>query len=218
MKQNVIHKIRNGLTVLLTFFILHSSFFIFTACSDTWDDHYDPSLAASDKTLLQLVESDAQLSDVLKVLKVTHVYNHAKRTNITYADLLNADQSLTVWAPKNNTFNVDSLLNECQTAKGDSMVSRHFVMNHISHNLYNMGVGAEGQNVLLLNDKQTPITSERIKNASIVANAFNLPAKNGLLHVREFALRHYSAVDALKHLDVFIDAPVELVRFGTKYL
>ena len=69
MKQNVIHKIRNGLTMLLTFFVLHSSFFIFTACSDEWDDHYDPALAASDKTLLQLVESDAQLSDFLKVLR-----------------------------------------------------------------------------------------------------------------------------------------------------
>ena len=205
MKQNVIHKIRNGLMMLLTFFVLHSSFFIFTACSDEWDDHYDPALAASDKTLLQLVESDAQLSDFLKVLRATHVYNYAKRTNISYADLLNADQSLTVWAPKNGTFNVDSLLSECQTAKGDSMVSRHFVMNHVSHNLYNMGTGASGQNVLLLNDKQTPITSQGIKNATIVPGFYNIPAKNGLLHVIDDDVRYsYSVYEGLTTISNYL--------------
>lgn len=219
MKQHVIHKIRNGLTMVLTCFILHSSFFIFTSCSDTWDDHYDPALAASDKTLLQLVESDAQLSDFLKVLKVTHVYNYAKRTNITYADLLNADQSLTVWAPKNSTFNVDSLLRECQTAKGDSMVARHFVMNHISHNLYNMGASANGENVLLLNDKQTPITAERIKNASIVGGSFNLPAKNGLLHVIDDDVRYsYNVYEGITTINDYLHLGSYLKSFEKQEL
>ncbi len=150
-------------------------------CSDAWDDHYDPSVASS-QSLYELVKESPDLSDFLKVLQATHVYNNAKRTNVTYADLLNADQTLTVWAPQNGTFDVDALLAECQTEKGDSAVARRFVMNHITHNLYTINSSTQ-TSVLMLNDKELPLTPTGLKNAEMVANRYNVPATNGLLHV-----------------------------------
>ena len=38
------------------------------------------------------------------------------------------------------------------------------------------------------------------------------PVDGRLPHIREFALRHHGPVDGLEHLDVFLDAPIHLLR------
>lgn len=151
-------------------------------CSDSWNEHYDMADANGTESLLQLVENNPQLSDFLSLLEATHTYNNNHRTSVTYADLLNADQTLTVWAPVNGTFNIDSLLALCQTEQGDSTVGQHFVMNHIAHNLYNMNVATK-EDVKMLNDKYLKLNSKALYNASVLPNEYNLPATNGLLHI-----------------------------------
>lgn len=153
-----------------------------SSCSDTWDEHYDVAGANGTSSILQLVKDNPQLSDFLSVLQKTHIYNNNHRTKVTFSDLLDADQTLTVWAPVNDTFNVDSLLTLCETQKGDSTVGLHFVMNHIAHNLYNMNVETN-EHVKMLNDKYLTLGSKSIFNANVVEDMYNLPAKNGLLHV-----------------------------------
>ncbi len=162
--------------------IIAGAAWTFTACSDSWDDHYDVAETNGTESIYQLIKDNPQLSDFMKVLEATHIYNNSKRTPVSYAQLVNADQTLTVWAPVNGTFNVDSLLQICQTAKGDSVVSRHFVMNHIAHNLYNMNAETS-ENVRMLNDKFLKLTPKSLYNASVVGNDYNIPALNGLLHV-----------------------------------
>ncbi len=152
-----------------------------SSCSDTWDEHYDVAGANGKSSILQLVKEN-QLSDFVSVLQKTHVYNNNHRTKVSFADLLNADQALTVWAPVNGTFNVDSLLELCETQQGDSTVGLHFVMNHIAHNLYNMNAETN-EDVKMLNDKYLALGSKTFFNANVVEDAYNLPAKNGLLHV-----------------------------------
>ena len=148
-----------------------------TSCSDTWDEHYDEDLIPSDKTLLELIQENDELSDFLKVLQVTHLYNNNHSTPITYADLLGVDQSLTVWAPKNGTFKCDSLLNECLTQAGDSMIGQHFVGNHIAHTLYNAD-DKSVSDILMMNNKQVLESQFNVDPAM-----HNMPAKNGLLHI-----------------------------------
>ena len=109
-----------------------------SSCSDTWDDHYDKAEVNGTESIYDMIDTNPQLSDFMSVLKRTHIYLNNRRTSVTYADLVKADQALTVWAPVNGTFNIDSLLNLCATEQGDSTVGNHFVMNHIAHNLYNM--------------------------------------------------------------------------------
>lgn len=154
----------------------------FQSCSDTWSDHFDMEGTNGNATLLQLVENNPQLSDFHAVLKATHVYNNNHRTGVAFADLLGSDQTLTVWAPVNGSFNVDSLLELCQTEKGDSAVGLHFVMNHVAHNLYNMNVETNEQ-VKMLNNKFLLLGAKTLNEASVKENNYNLPATNGLLHV-----------------------------------
>lgn len=173
------------------------------SCSDAWDDHYDQSGDNPTTTLLEYVEAQPQLSDFLALLKATHVYNNNHSTRVTFADLLGSDQSLTVWAPVNGSFNADSLLELCQTAQGDSIVGQHFVMNHIAHNLYNMN-GQTEQDVLMLNNKYLPLGATSLYNAAIIGDNKNLQAKNGLLHVVDKGVQYtYNVYEALTSLPEF---------------
>lgn len=149
---------------------------VLTSCSDEWDDHYDENRMPSDQTLLELIQADNELSDFLQVLQSAHLYNNNHSTPVTYAELLGADQSLTVWAPKNGTFNRDSIINECLTQKGDSMIGQHFLGNHIAHTLYD--ANATTKPILMMNNKEV-LGSQFNVNPS----EYNIPAKNGLLHV-----------------------------------
>lgn len=179
-----------------------------SSCSDAWDDHYAQSDEAPTITLLECVKAQPQLSDFLAVLNKTHVYNNNHITSVTFADLLDADQALTVWAPVNGTFNVDSLLDLCETVKGDSTVGQHFVMNHIAHNLYNLNA-ATNQNVLMLNNKYLPVNGTSLYNATTMAGKVNMPATNGLLHiVNEDAQYTYNIYEALTSMQ-------EFTHFGT---
>lgn len=172
---------RRGVRLLAASFLLFAGgvggSLLMTSCSDTWDEHYDENRMPSDQTLLDLVSSDSELSDFLKVLKSAHLYNNNHSTPITYAELLGADQSLTVWAPKNGTFDCDSLIKQCMTQQGDSMVGQHFLGNHIAHTLYTAETDA-GKSVLMMNNKQ--VTGRLF---DVIQNKSNQPAKNGLLHV-----------------------------------
>jgi len=156
---------------------------LLVGCSDAWDDHYNNTeQAAATESLLQRIKQNAELSDFLRVCQATHLYNNMHSTPVTYAELLDADQTLTVWAPLNGTFNVDSLLELCQTAQGDSTVGLHFVANHVSRNLYNMN-SATSESVKMLNDKYLPLTAQKFFTSSVVSGNYNIPASNGVLHV-----------------------------------
>lgn len=188
------------------------------SCSDSWDDHYDMQDANGTASLLQLVTEDAQLSDFLSLLEATHVYNNNHRTLVTYADLLDADQTLTVWAPLNGTFNADSLLALCQTEQGDSTVGQHFVKNHIAHNLYNMNAQTD-ESVKMLNDKFLALTSRSVYNASVVGSRYNIPATNGLLHVVDDDAQYtYNIYEGLTSMAEFDHIGPFLARFEKQEL
>lgn len=176
------------------------------SCTDTWDDHYGVAEDFSTTTLLDRVQEKPQLSNFLSVLQKTHVYNNNHATSVTFAELLGADQALTVWAPVNGTFNADSLLQLCQTAKGDSTVGQHFVMNHIAHNLYNMS-GQEVQEVLMLNNKYLPLHGNALYNANVIPENYNLSSANGLLHVVsddvEYTYNIYEALTSMQEFEHF---------------
>lgn len=174
-----------------------------SGCTGTWDDHYGEEADLPTVTLLELIQKQPQLSNFLTLLQKTHVYNNNHATGVTFADLLGADQALTVWAPVNGTYNADSLLDLCQTAEGDSTVGQHFVMNHIAHNLFNMNEQTK-ENVQMLNNKYLPLLSNALYNATIVPENSNLPAKNGLLHVvRDDVQYTYNIYEALTSMEEF---------------
>lgn len=181
----------------------------FVSCSDTWDDHYDERPASADKTLLQLIKEDSSLSDFLQLLQNTHLYNNNHRTNVTYADLLDCDQSLTVWAPKNGTFDIESLLKECVTEQGDSMTGQHIVGNHIAHTLFlSTKLDTQLGYIRMHNNKQ--IVIEDMPSCL----STDIPARNGLLNIVGEALPYsYNLYECLTSMD----NTAHIGRFLKKY-
>lgn len=159
-------------------FILHSPLLI--SCQD-WDDHYDGQnmSVGGEQTLWQQLSSHSELSDFCEVIQETKVFRMHKKTPVSYADLLNSGQSFTVVAPVNGTFNKDSLLQLVQTAQGDSVAERFFVLNHLSRSL--SSIGPETKTMLLLNRKHVTLENGAIEGVTI--NHSNQHAKNGVLHI-----------------------------------
>lgn len=160
-----------------TFFIIPASFLV--SCTE-WDDHYEGDhLGTVDQTLWQQLKSNTQLSDFCQVLEQTKIFRMHKKTPVSYADLLNSGQSFTVVAPVNGTFNKDSLLQLVQTAQGDSVVERFFVLNHLSRSL--SSIEQDNKKMLLLNKKHVTMEDGSIEGVNLTS--YNLRAKNGILHV-----------------------------------
>lgn len=189
-----------------------------SSCSDTWDDHYDKAEVNGTESIYDMIDTNPQLSDFMSVLKRTHIYLNNRRTSVTYADLVKADQALTVWAPVNGTFNIDSLLNLCATEQGDSTVGNHFVMNHIAHNLYNMNQTTD-ERVKMLNDKFLHLTPTALYNAEVIPGQYNLPALNGLLHiVDDEAWYTYNIYEGVTSMDDFAHIGDFLKRYEKQEL
>ena len=166
-----------------------------TACSD-WDDHYDGAGATegSNLTLWQQLQQRPELSDFCQVLQETKVFRMHKKTSVSYADLLDSGQLFTVVAPVNGSFNRDSLLQLVQTNQGDSVVSKFFVLNHLSRSLSSIK-DAPGQ-MLLLNYKHVSTQPGSIQGVSV--REANRHAKNGVLHITERPLPYeYNLYEAL---------------------
>ena len=156
-----------------------------TACSE-WDDHYEEPVTQTggQQTLWQTIQQAPELSDFSEVLSKTMVLRQHRKTDISYADLLNGSQTYTVLAPVNGTFNKDSVLALLETDKGDSMVVRSFVGNHLSFSLTNDT--EQPTDFFLLNTKRVSIGNGQVMGVNLKKK--NMRAKGGILHVLETSL------------------------------
>ena len=156
-----------------------------TACSE-WDDHYEApvSQAESGLTLWQTMQQHPELSDFCEVLSKTMVLKQHKKTTVSYADLLNGAQTFTVLAPVNGSFNKDSVLNLLATDKGDSMVVRSFVGNHLTYSMVNSN--EKPSEFFLLNTKRATIGGGQALGVNV--KQANVKAKGGILHVLQNTL------------------------------
>ena len=170
-----------------------------TACSD---DHFDvkglSGIEGSSTTIWEsIVAQDSILSDARSILERTHVMvdERDKKASLTYAEWLNQPMEITVWLPKNNTFNEEkeyflSLLDKADSLRQDSLalslrleyqVVSQFVKNHIS--LFN-STNAVDNEVRLLNSKNCTFdrSADKFNGVSYDPNltTFN---RNGALYV-----------------------------------
>ena len=157
------------------------------ACTD-WDDHYDGELAeGGSMTLWEQMQQRPELSDFCEVLEHTKLFRMHKKTNASYAEILNSGQSFTVMAPVNGTFDKQAYIDQTATDKGDSIVEKFFVLNHIARSA-NSVTSAE-KNILMMNNKRASLSLDGINNVKIKEN--NLHAKNGILHIVSEKLPYY---------------------------
>lgn len=157
-------KFKNNLNKLVAASILLSGI-LCSACSDTWDDHYDSTTQnAADKTLWEAIESRSDLQSFAKYLKETG-----------YDKILNSSQMYTVWAP---TGQIDT------TGMSSNDILKEVVQNHIARYAYS-ATPSLSTKVLMLNNKIMTFAQAAqgysFSDASLSSQ--NIIAKNGILHI-----------------------------------
>lgn len=174
-KQSIISKMTSTITLIGYCLLV----IVAVSCTD-WSDHYEPTIeGGGNATLWEQMQANPQLSDFCQVLDKTRLFRMHRKTEVSYAQLLNSGQAFTVIAPVNGTFNKDSLLRLVETAPGDSMVEKSFIFNHLSRMTTSMK--SEPQTLHLLNGKNVVVTETTINGVPIITP--NQRAANGVVHV-----------------------------------
>ena len=166
-------KFKHGMSMALA---VLSAMFINTACTEDWNDHYDDNgTNASRTSILDIVKSDADLSNFSAVVEA-----------LGCADsLLNQSRVYTLWAPVNEYVNKDSLLAEIENGNRDKVLNR-FVESHIANFKYAASDSMKADNyMLLLNEKMVPFCGNYSDGYTFDGMAVvekNIPAFNGIVH------------------------------------
>ena len=151
----------------------------FTACTDTWDNHYQATQqGAHEGTLWQALKGNSNFSNFASVLEATG-----------YDKSLGSSQVFTVFAPTNDQFSSEqaaALINSYNQQKGsvsddDNTVIKEFVRNHIA--LYNHSVSSSTNDTLvMMNGKYAPLSGTSVAGSPIVASDVNGLYDNGVLY------------------------------------
>lgn len=187
------------------------------SCSD-WDDHYEAGTATggSNLTLWQQMKQNPQLSDFCQVLESTKIVRMHRKTGVSYAEMLDGGQSFTVVAPVNGTFNRDSLVRLTETFRGDSVVEKTFVLNHISRSTTSMQ--GEGGRMLMLNQKKISLLTADSTIDGIRLQRGNIHTRNGVLHITQRPLPyHLNLFEALCDLPQLSGIGDEMRKFNEDY-
>lgn len=156
-----------------------------TACSD---DHFeiDPEVAGR-ATLWENIQSNPELSEFADILaNATYSKNENNATVQTYADLFNTEQTFTVWAPKNGSFDYNyykELLND-KTQAGNYKVEKELIRNNMTRFTHLLN-GNDSTLLDLFNSKTAWFDCSKgtFGNKKIVKS--NIGATNGVLHITE---------------------------------
>lgn len=151
-----------------------------SACTDTVDDHYAVSEGVAKASLWEQILAQPDLKDFARVLEQVHYYtDQTKPTSNTYKDILQQNNKVTVWAPVDGSFNVDSVL-AC-IEQDEYSVDHRFVRNHLNTFVRNLS-GNKVDSITMLNSKMNVLNSAEQKFKDINLLEYNIPATNGVLH------------------------------------
>lgn len=171
-------------------------FFGLTGCTD---DHFDiqPATASGANTVWQNIKANPELSSFATILERTKVMKNEldRGDKQTFAELLNQPQELTVWAPKNGTFNAEEYLERLDNADAvresdpitamrlDYEVANQFARNHIAR--FNYEAISGNQQVRMMNAKlyNYDATAGKFNGVTIDAENADIVSSNGMLHV-----------------------------------
>jgi hypothetical protein len=151
-----------GIIPLSIFIVL----LVTAACTEEWEEHYDEtSFDLPEVTVNGYLKDKPELSTFYNMLEITG-----------YDNVLDASQSYTVWAPKNDALSELDL--------SDTELVSKTVKNHIARSRITTS-GVDNSFIRMLNSKYVSFAKEQSGytfGENYISNA-NQPAKNGLIHV-----------------------------------
>ncbi len=175
-----------------------------TACSDTWDEHYESlgdSSGMHDGTLWQAIKSNPELSNFASVIE-----------GCDFARYLDGSQVFTVFAPTNDQFSqseAQALIADYQQQVADKVVEedntvlKEFIQNHVA--LYNYSVSSASEDsVTLMNGKYAVLKSTDIDGVKLLTK--NQLYGNGVLYTLEKPVSYLSNVFEYIRKDADLDS------------
>ena len=150
------------------------------------DDHFDinPEVTGR-KTLWENISTNEQLTEFADLLqRINYSKSEGVTTVETYADLFNGNQTFTVWAPKNGSFDYakyDELL-KSGLPEDAYKVEQELVRNSMTRFSHLM-VGSDSVRLLMFNGKSVFFNKQKatIKGQSVITP--NIGSTNGVLHI-----------------------------------
>lgn len=166
---------------------------LFTSCRE-WDEHYDAGSAvegSATATIWENITANPNLSQFAALVQ-----------KAGYDELLKSTQTLTVWAPLNDTFDYEALMSE-----SNETLRKEFVQNHIARNNYPAS-GQIGWSVSMLNLKHLVFEGNGNYTMDGIAVAQpNVASANGVLHALNGKLQFRSNIlESLNNKDFPIDS------------
>ena len=159
-----------------------------TGCAD---DHFDVSSEVTGRlTIWQQIESDPQLSEFASILKrINYSKSEGSVTSQSYADMLNHDQTFTLWIPANGTFDYakyDSLITK-GTTESLYKVEKELVRNSMVRYSHVLN-GTESTQLELFNDKTAIFDCANSTMGGKSITRSNIGCSNGVVHVLDGAM------------------------------
>ncbi len=160
------------------------------ACTD---DHFDidPSVSGR-QTLWESISGNEDLSEFADLLSRVH-YSKSEgiQTEETYASLFNSNQTFTIWAPKNGTFDYakyDALLN---TGKPEDayIVEQELIRNCLTRFSHVM-TGNKNERLEMFNGKTAMFNAADATMKGQIIVQPNVGATNGILHIIDGAVEY----------------------------
>ena len=156
------------------------------SCSD---DHFDinPDVAGR-QTLWESINSNPELTQFADILdNVYYSKSEGSTTSLKYSDMLNHDQTFTIWAPKNGSFDYDKY--KALVATDPYTVEKELIQNHIVRYSHVMN-GSKTEQLDLFNSKTAMFdpANATMGGSSIVTP--NIGCSNGVLHVLNSAIAY----------------------------
>lgn len=172
-----------------------------TACTDTWNDHYEGTIGGvNEGSLWQAINSDSNLTNFASVIKATNF------------DLsLGSSQVFTVFAPTNANFSkeqADALIRQYNEEKKsvsdeDNTVVKEFVKNHIA--LFNHSVSSlTNDTIKLMNGKYALLGTNSLDNTAF--NTSNKVYENGVLYTVSSPIKFSANIFEQIRMDADLDS------------
>lgn len=180
------------------------------SCSDFSDYNTAPEDVgnSSYKTLWQNISENPELTDFARVIK-----------EAGYESNLDAPRFFTVFAPINETFNVDSVLQITKTVTDPvtgeekevldtATVVKEFIKNHIVEYNHPINEALDNSTLMSLNTKTHTFTVAGYGDSKF-SSLLNLPSSNGVMHMVKgnegFYTNIYEYLDRVDGCDLFRD-------------
>lgn len=208
---------RNKINSILAAALLATTPVLWSACSDTWDDHYAVAEGgmADQPSILASIEADQSLANFLRVIKT-----------IGGAETLDSPQQFTVWAPVNFTSDqADSVIAVYEKDKAaglkllDNRAMKQFMQNHVA--LYSRPVSSTTNDTIkMLNNKYMQLVGKSATSGTLSNNPFNemIICNNGIIYKTQHIQNFFPNVREFIDQNATTDSLTQLIKLYDEYV